>query len=70
MYYEPCDSEIGIINYYKRLGVLIFSNYLLQVYDIHYENIAQRRISYYCDLETIMANYSTFEIGSARGVSE
>lgn len=67
VYYESCDSESGIINYYKRLGVLIFSNYLLQVYDIHYENIiAQGEYPIIIDLETIMANYSTFEIGSAR----
>lgn len=65
--YKVCDSERGIVNYYKRLGILIFSNYLLQVYDIHYENIIARgEYPIIVDLETIMANYSSFEIDTAR----
>lgn len=68
--YITCNTEAEIANYYERLGVLIFANYLLQVYDVHYENIiASGEYPIIVDLETIMANYSSFEVDTAKDVA-
>lgn len=55
--YCQCESEEEVTRYYQRVGYILFTNYLLQVTDMHYENmIAHGAYPVVIDLETIMGN--------------
>lgn len=55
--YRQCQSKNDITLFYKRIGYILFVNYLLQVTDMHYENIiACGSYPVIIDLETIMTN--------------
>lgn len=54
---NPCNSENEVRNYYYRMGMLIFCNYILNVNDIHTENlIAVGEYPVVVDAETILDN--------------
>lgn len=60
--YVPCESEDELIVYYKRLGLIICANYMLNVYDIHNENIiASGAYPIVIDAETLLKNYEPFD---------
>lgn len=53
----PCNSEAEVRNYYYRIGVLVFCNYILNVNDIHTENlIANGGYPVVVDAETVLDN--------------
>lgn len=53
----PCNSEAEVRNYYYRIGVLVFCNYILNVNDIHTENlIANGEYPVVVDAETVLDN--------------
>lgn len=55
--HQSCKSEEEIKKYYYRVGMLIFCTYLLNVNDIHTENlIAAGEYPVIIDSETIMGN--------------
>lgn len=55
--YQSCKSENEIKRYYYRVGMLIFCTYLLNVNDIHTENlIAAGEYPVIIDSETVMGN--------------
>lgn len=55
--YCQCKNKEEITKYYQRVGYILFANYLLQVTDMHYENmIAHGSYPVIIDLETIMGN--------------
>lgn len=55
--YKSCKNKNEVLQFYKRIGYILFANYLLQVTDIHYENIiAYGSYPVVIDLETIMTN--------------
>lgn len=56
--YKECKTENEVKQFYTRIGVYLFINYILSVFDIHYENIiANGEFPVLIDLETIMKNY-------------
>lgn len=55
--YRKCQNKNDVMLFYKRMGYILFVNYLLQVTDMHYENvIAHGSYPVIIDLETIMTN--------------
>lgn len=55
--YQTCKSKDEVKKYYYRVGMLIFCTYLLNVNDIHTENlIASGEYPVIIDSETIMGN--------------
>lgn len=59
--YIPCKNKKEVELYFKRLGLLIFANYLVSANDIHYENlIAHGEYPVIIDLETILHNKKTW----------
>lgn len=54
---RPCNNKNEIKNYYYRIGMLIFCNYILNVNDIHTENlIANGEYPVIVDAETVLDN--------------
>lgn len=65
--YKECQTISEVKNYYYRIGVLIFCNYILNVNDIHTENlIVMGEYPVIIDSETIMDNKRTKGKKSAR----
>lgn len=57
----PCISDDELKEYYKRLGLIICVNYMLNVHDIHNENIiASGAFPIVIDTETILKNSEPF----------
>lgn len=64
--YQQCLTKSELKNYYKRLGLFIMVNYLLNVNDMHYENlIAFGEYPVIVDLETILHNKRTWNAKTA-----
>lgn len=60
--YQPCDSEDELKEYYERIGLIIFCNYLLNVYDMHNENIIScGPFPIVIDAETILRNEERYD---------
>jgi type 2 lantibiotic biosynthesis protein LanM len=54
----PCESEADLKYYYRRIGVILCVNYMLNAYDLHNENIiASGAYPIVIDTETILKNY-------------
>lgn len=54
---KPCGNKNEVNNYYYRIGMLIFCNYILNVNDIHTENlIADGEYPVIVDAETVLDN--------------
>ncbi|MDE7202687.1 MAG: type 2 lantipeptide synthetase LanM family protein, partial [Lachnospiraceae bacterium] len=57
----PCISEDELKEYYKRLGLIICVNYMLNVHDVHNENIiASGAFPIVIDAETLLKNSEPF----------
>ncbi|MBU5334611.1 type 2 lanthipeptide synthetase LanM family protein [Anaerocolumna aminovalerica] len=60
--HTPCKSENELKDYYKRIGVVLCVNYMLNVYDIHHENIiAYGPYPIVIDAETILKNNEPYD---------
>ena len=58
-----CDDEIQLSNYYRRMGVILCVNYILNAYDIHNENIiASGGYPIIIDTETILKNFEEYDV--------
>lgn len=57
----PCTSDDELKEYYKRLGLIICTNYMLNVHDVHNENIiAAGSFPIVIDAETLLKNSESF----------
>lgn len=57
----PCIFEDELKEYYKRLGLIICANYMLNVHDVHNENIiASGAFPIVIDAETLLKNNEPF----------
>lgn len=57
----PCVSDYELKEYYKRLGLIICANYMLNVHDVHNENIiASGAFPIVIDAETLLKNSEPF----------
>ena len=55
---RSCTNLVQVENYYYRMGILICCSYVLNVYDIHSENlIAMNEYPVIIDAENLMCNY-------------